>query len=606
AMCLLSYKTCYNENTIHKEKGRNSLKTLLVSINAKFIHSSLALRCIKAYCEEYTDNLEILELTINHDENQLIEAIYKKQPEVIGFSCYIWNMSVIKTLIPTLKKILPHTTIILGGPEVSYDNEEFFEMLPIDLIMEGEGEDTWKRYLDYRIKGIGTLEDVPSILYRQDGQLVRTTMQKPIPMDDIPFVYDDMSELAHRIIYYEASRGCPFRCQYCLSSVEKGVRFLSIERVKKELQFFLDQKVPQVKFVDRTFNASKAYAMAIWAYIIANDNGVTNFHFEIAAERLDDEMIGLLADARAGLIQFEIGVQSTNVEVLEIIQRMMPFEAIKEVTQKVEALGVIHQHLDLIAGLPLEDYQSFRKSFNDVISLRPEQFQLGFLKLLRGSGLRRDAEKYGIVYKDEPPYEVLYTKHVSYDELMKLHQIEEMLERYYNSERFHGTMEYLYTLFETPFDCYEALAHYWEDSGLGQLSHKKDAYYIQLANFGMQVDGCNKVLIRELVRWDWYHHELVKEMPEALVTVETSAYKEQNNKWIRDDEWINQHLGYSHELTSRQRLRRMHIEYFYYEIAQIIETQQYEKATVLEAPQAILFDYTQPKTVAVYQVRACD
>lgn len=589
-------------NTIHKEKGRNSLKTLLVSVNAKFIHSSLALRCIKAYCEEYTDQLEILELTINHDENQLIEAIYKKQPDVIGFSCYIWNMSVIKTLIPTLKKILPHTTIILGGPEVSYDNEEFFETLPIDLIMEGEGEDTWKRYLDYRIKGIGTLEDVPSIVYRRAGKLIRTAVQKPIPMDAIPFVYDDISDLAHRIIYYEASRGCPFRCQYCLSSVEKGVRFLSIERVKTELQFFLDQKVPQVKFVDRTFNASKPYAMAIWAYIIAHDNGITNFHFEIAAERLDDEMIALLKDARAGLIQFEIGVQSTNEEVLEVIQRMMPFEAIKEITQKVEALGVIHQHLDLIAGLPLEDYQSFRRSFNDVISLRPEQFQLGFLKLLRGSGLRRDAALYGIVYKDEPPYEVLYTKAISYDELMRLHQIEEMLERYYNSERFHGTMEYLYTLFETPFDCYEAIATYWQEAGLNQMSHKKEAYYVQLIKFGEQLAGCNLTLLKELVRWDWYRHELVKEIPEHLITVEPKDYKEQNNKWIRDDEWIANLLGYDHELTSRQRLRRMHIEYFNYDIAQITQTKQYKTAQVLGGPVAILFDYTKPKKVAVYKV----
>ncbi|MGL4346104.1 MAG: B12-binding domain-containing radical SAM protein [Cellulosilyticaceae bacterium] len=572
------------------------MKTLLVSINAKYIHSSLALRCIEAYCHEYREQLEILELTINQDENQLIEAIYKKKPDIIGFSCYIWNMSIIKTLVPTLRKILPEVEIILGGPEVSYDNETFFETLPIDLIMEGEGEATWKAYLDYKIKGIGTLDTVQGIVYRGKEGLVRTQPHQQIPLDDIPFVYDDLEGLQHRIIYYEASRGCPFKCQYCLSSVEKGVRFLSLERVKKELQFFLDQKVPQVKFVDRTFNASKPYAMSIWEYIIAHDNGLTNFHFEIAAERLDDEMIGMLASARAGLIQFEIGVQSTNLEVLDVIQRKMPFEAIQEVTKKVEALGVIHQHLDLIAGLPLEDYKSFRHSFNDVISLRPEQFQLGFLKLLRGSGLRKNAEQYGIVYKEEPPYEVLYTDALSYDELLRLHSIEEMLERYYNSERFQNAMEYLYTLFETPFDCYEGLARYWEMRGLDRLSHKKEAYYIYLAQFGETLEGANVALLKELIRLDWYRHELVKEIPEALVTVDQSGYKEQNNQWIRDDEWITVCLGSEVTLTARQRLRKMHIEYFNYAVAQIAKTRQYDDK-ILHVPEQILFDYSEPKKV---------
>ncbi|MEG0501577.1 MAG: B12-binding domain-containing radical SAM protein [Cellulosilyticaceae bacterium] len=570
------------------------MKVLFVSLNAKYVHSSLALRYIKDYCQEYKNNTKILELTINHDENQMIRQIYAEKPDVIGFSCYIWNMADIKKLIPTLKKILPQTEIILGGPEVSYHSTELMEELDIDMIMEGEGEEIWDEYLSYKTSGMPLLKDIDGIIYkdRLTSQVVINKARKLIDLSKLPFVYDNLDGLEHRIIYYEASRGCPFNCQYCLSSIEKGVRFLPVDRVKQELQYFLDNRIMQVKFVDRTFNTKKKYAMEIWQYIIENDNNYTNFHFEIAAELLDDEMIEALKTARPGLIQFEIGVQSTNIEVLTTIKRRMPFEDIASITNKIKSLGNIHQHLDLIAGLPLEDYSSFRQSFNDVISLRPEQFQLGFLKLLKGSGLRKDASKYGIVYKEEAPYEVLYTDYLSYDEMIRLHNIEEMLERYYNSERFKTSLEYLYTLFDTPFDFYQALANYWEEKSYDKVSHKKASYYIYLVEFVSEFKNANLSLVKELVKFDWFTHEFIKEVPNSLVTLSQDIYKEKVYDVLKDDEYMQQVSKAASVLPIRQRVRKVHIEYFTYAIYQAIQIGNYNTINILDQPQPILFDYT--------------
>ena len=311
-------------------KGIKPLKVLLLALNAKYIHTSLALRYIKAYCKDYDKDIHLLETSINNNENEMIKAIYRHQPDILGISCYIWNMSYIKQLLPTLKKILPHTTIILGGPEVSYNSEDLLMNYDVDLIMEGEGEETWKEYLEYRNKGKGTLETIAGLVYKtEQGKIYKTPTRKPLDLKQLPFVYDDMGGLEHKIIYYEASRGCPFNCQYCLSSIEQGVRFVPVETVKEHVAFFLDKRVKQVKFVDRTFNTRKDYAMDIWRYLIEHDNGYTNFHFEIAAELICEEMYDLLEAARPGLIQFEIGVQSTNPKVLEIIKRPMPFEEIK-------------------------------------------------------------------------------------------------------------------------------------------------------------------------------------------------------------------------------------------------------------------------------------
>lgn len=565
------------------------MKILLVSFNAKYIHSSLALRLIEGYCQDYKQYLEVLELTINHEMHDIIKEIYKKQPDVLGLSCYIWNMDMIEELIPILKKVLPHTKIVLGGPEVSYNSEALFEKLPIDLVIENEGEETWYEYLKHLVDKDLSLSTIKGLLFRDEkGQVVRNASRPLMNLNDLPFVYDDLSGLEHKIIYYEASRGCPFNCQYCLSSIEKGVRFMALERVLEELQYFIDEKVKQIKFVDRTFNTRKNFACAIWKYIIEHDNGYTNFHFEIAAELLDDDCLEVLKDARPGLIQFEIGVQSTNMDVLTVIDRKMPFEDIKEIALKIKALGNIHQHLDLIAGLPYEDYRSFRRSFNDVISLRPEQFQLGFLKLLKGSGLRKNADKYGIIYNPKAPYEVLYTNALSFKELLMLHGIEEMVERYYNSERFKHTLEYLYTLFDSPFDFYEALARFWEENEYDKIPYKKSAYYTLLVPFAKGLQGINLVLLKELIKFDWYLHEMVKEVPDELMTMDQSIYRDEANAIIRDDQYMVETIGVDPVWTSRQRLRKMHIEWFSYAV--------HDDNRLLEKPIPLLFNYTDKQT----------
>lgn len=568
------------------------MKVLLLALNAKYIHTSLALRYIKSYCKDYESHITILETTINNNETEMIKAIYKEKPDIIGISCYIWNMSFVKTLIPTLRKLLPHTTLVLGGPEVSYEGDHLFEVLDIDLVMEGEGEETWKQYLDYRIQGKGSLHDINGIIYKKENVIIKNAPRQPLDLKHLPFVYDSLEGLEHKIIYYEASRGCPFNCQYCLSSTHKGVRFVPLERVKMHLTYFLEQRVKQVKFVDRTFNTKKAYAMAIWKHIIANDNGSTNFHFEIAAELIDDDMLELLKGARNGLIQFEIGVQSTNMKVLEAISRKMPYEDIKEITRKIKALGNIHQHLDLIAGLPYEDYASFRNSFNDVIALRPEQFQLGFLKLLKGSGLRKSAETYGLIYKDEPPYEILYTKEMSFDEMLKLHSIEELLERYYNSGRFHNSLEYLFTCFKSPFDFFEALMVFWEEQGYDLIQHNKLAYYLHLITFAAQQTTVNSELLKEYIRLDYILHEPVREMPEAFETLNRASYKVYYNDLLKDDLFIMNYLPNLSDLVPRQRYKETHLEYFRYNVWENYLSQTYDSADLLQIPMGILFDYS--------------
>ena len=566
------------------------LKVLLLALNAKFIHTSLALRYIKAYCTEYDEQIHILETSINNNENEIIKAIYKEKPDILGISCYIWNMSYIKMLIPTIKKILPNVTIILGGPEVSYEGESLLGISGVDLIMEGEGEETWKEYLDYRYLNQGKLSEIAGLVYRDiNGKICRNAPRQPLDLNHLPFVYDNLDGLAHKIIYYEASRGCPFNCQYCLSSIEKGVRFVPIEKVKQHMAYFLEKHVKQVKFVDRTFNARRKYAMDIWEYIIEHDNGYTNFHFEIAAELIHEEMYELLAKARPGLIQFEIGVQSTNPNVLKIIKRPMPFEEIKKVVDRIRALNNIHQHLDLIAGLPEEDYASFRKSFNDVMSLRPEQFQLGFLKLLKGSGLREKAEEYGLIYKAEPPYEILYTSNISYDEILRLHGIDDLVDRYYNSGRFSHTLEYFFECFKHPFDFFEALSQFWEDKGYDLIEHNKMAYYYHLIEFGIEFPCVNEEILKEMIRLDYLLQEPLKEVPVQFETINREELKQTFNTLLKDDEWVEKYLPHLKEMAPRQRYRITYLDAFHYPVWEPISNQVINS---LSEVQKVLFDYS--------------
>ncbi|WP_069997692.1 B12-binding domain-containing radical SAM protein [Cellulosilyticum sp. I15G10I2] len=568
------------------------MNVLLLALNAKYIHSSLALRSIKSYCKEYAAHINLLETTINNHENEIIKEIYNASPDIIGVSCYIWNMSLIKTLLPTLKKILPESTIILGGPEVSYDAEELLLSLDADIIMEGEGEITWKEYLDYRFKAISTIDNIKGLIYKSHGIVKRTSERPPLNLADLPFVYSNFEDTQHKIIYYEASRGCPFNCQYCLSSVNSGVRFVPLDSVKKHLQHFYDHRVKQVKFIDRTFNANKSYAMAIWDYLITHDNQYTNFHFEIAAELLDDEMLALLKHARAGLIQFEIGVQSTNPQVLDILQRKMSFDKISQVIQKVKYLGNIHQHLDLIAGLPLETYDSFKRSFNDVIALRPEQFQLGFLKVLRGSGLRRNASQYGLVYKTEPPYEILYTSAITYAEIVRLHSIEELLERYYNSGRFETILTYLFTCFSSPFDFFEKLSIYWEEKGYDLMLHNKISYYLKLIEFIKNYPSINHELSKEFIRFDYLKHEALKEVPIELQTFDYMAFKKRDNELLKNDIYMQGVAPHLAQLSSRARYRAAQIERFKYDVYTAFVKHNSHEAVLLSEPCILLFDYS--------------
>lgn len=491
------------------------MRVLLTAINAKFIHSSLAIRSLKKYAASLPADIQIAEYTINHQIDAILEDLYARKPDVVCFSCYLWNISMVYRIGKYLKKILPGVRLFLGGPEVSYDAKAILQAEPaIDMVMVGEGEATFFEVIQTLLQG-GTVAGLPGTVARDGANIVMGAKRAPIELDSIPFAYDTMEEFHHRICYYETQRGCPYQCQYCLSSVEEGVRFLSLERVRQDLQFFLDANVRQVKFVDRTFNANKTHARGIWEYLIAHDNGCTNFHMEITADILDEETIALLANARPGLFQFEIGVQTTNPKTMEAIKRRVDFEKLSVVVKRIKALGNIHQHLDLIAGLPYEDFASFGKSFNDVYALAPEQLQLGFLKLLKGAGLRRDAERYGILYRDEPVYEVLCTPALPYEDIQRLKHIEELVELYYNSGKTPKSISWVVHQFENPFAFYQAFAAYWEQKRYFQTLHNKMELYFLFYEFALEspvLKGKSR-MIRDMLKFDIYLNDNVRSLP---------------------------------------------------------------------------------------------
>ena len=469
------------------------MRYLLAAINAKYIHSNLGIYSLRRYAMERLGlsaeseiQIDLGEYTINHQMDQILQDIYRRKPDVVGFSCYIWNIVYVKELIHDLKKVLPQVRIWLGGPEASYDAVHLMDELPeVELIMQGEGEETFMRLVEACECGTEVcFSEIPGIVLRRfDGTI---EVHRPAPLmnlDDIPFSYGDLSGLEHRIIYYESSRGCPFSCSYCLSSIDKKVRFRSLSLVTKELQFFLDRKVPQVKFVDRTFNCKKSHSMAIWQYLLEHDNGITNFHFEISSDLLDDDELALMKQMRPGLIQLEIGVQTTNPVVVKEIRRTMDLDKVARRVAQVNAFGNIHQHLDLIAGLPYEDIESFHRSFNDVYKMEPEQLQLGFLKVLKGSYMEEMKQKYGLLSQSKPPYEVLRTNWLSYEEVIRLKGVEEMVEVYYNSGQFRRTMKRLSQEWGDAFDLYDSLAAFYEDEGLNGVSHNRLARYEILYKF---------------------------------------------------------------------------------------------------------------------------
>ena len=571
------------------------MKFLLTAINAKFIHSNPAIYSLRACAEEKLQPyVELAEFTINESLESILEGIWKRQPDVVGFSCYIWNWKLIREILTELPKILPDTEIWLGGPEVTYDGSGLLAEFPqVTGIMVGEGEVTFREVLDKYVReaeATGQTEIIEQIetdgLERKqrtaDGKPIEESVEErfgripglclssgytaPRELTDLttlPFLYEDMEPFTNRIIYYETSRGCPYRCSYCLSSIDKKVRLRDISVVKKELQFFLDQKVKQVKFIDRTFNCDHKHAMEIWQYIYEHDNGVTNFHFEISADILREEEIALLNRFRPGLAQLEIGVQSTNPETIRAIHRVMNVEKLENIVAAIHRGHNIHQHLDLIAGLPYEDYESFGRSFDRVYGMQPEQLQLGFLKVLKGSDMHDNAEKYGIRYLELPPYEVLYTNWLSYGEIRRLKRIEEMVELYYNSGQFTHTLPFLEKAFSGPFALYEALADYYQEQGYFTNSPARAYRYQILLEFAALKDPDNREIYRELLTYDMYLRENLKSRP-AFAAELTEEEKREIRQFYQTEEQERHYLPAYTQYDWKQLSRMTHLEPFRY------------------------------------------
>lgn len=539
------------------------MKYLLVAVNAKYIHSNPAIYSLRAYAgETYGEHIELAEYTINQRTEDILADIYQRKPDAIGFSCYIWNIRMIRELLAELPKVLEHTELWLGGPEVSYDAPGMLIQFPhLKGIIVGEGEATFRELMAYYVEGDRSLSEIAG-LYLPEGF---TPMRPLLSMDELPFLYGDLEQFQNRIIYYESARGCPYSCSYCLSSIDKRVRLRSVDLVQKELQFFLDKKVPQVKFVDRTFNCVHEHAMAIWKYISEHDNGVTNFHFEISADILRPEEIALLNQMRPGLVQLEIGVQSTNPDTISVIDRVMNVERLEQIVASIRRGKNIHQHLDLIAGLPGEDYNSFRNSFDRVYGMKPDQLQLGFLKVLKGSPMEERAGDYELVYTSQPPYEVLKTKWLSYEEVLRLKQVEEMVELYYNSNQFRYTLAVLEKDFPEPFAMFEQMAAYYREKGYFLNSPARAYRYQVLYDFALSVSPGRKELYRELLVFDLYLREKVKSRPEFAGETGEDEKEYQRAFYLREEREHRYLKGYE-EYDHRQLAKMTHLEHFTYPV----------------------------------------
>lgn len=567
------------------------MNILLIAINAKYIHSNLAVYSLKAYADKYREHVQLMEYTINHRMDYILQEIYKQRPDVLCFSCYIWNFRYVQELAAEFHKLAPEVPIWAGGPEVSYETEAFLADYPmVRGVMVGEGEATFYELCRFYVEGlaggigadiaaenggwdkIGGLEGISGLVFRDsEGKLVRTPAREPLPMDELPFCYENLQDFENRIIYYETSRGCPFSCSYCLSSIEKGLRFRSLDLVEKELQFFLDHRVPQVKFVDRTFNCSHSHALAVWRYLQEHDNGVTNFHFEISADLLTEEELSLIATMRPGLIQLEIGVQSTHGATIREIHRTMDLPRLTQAVSRVRNMGNVHQHLDLIAGLPEEDYSSFAESFRQVYDMKPQQLQLGFLKVLKGSYLFEHRQEYGLVYREFPPYEVLRTRWLSYEELLRIKLVEEMLEVYYNSGQFGLTMKVLELTEDHPFDLYRKLGEFYERQGLFAMSHSRIRRCQILLDYIEEQDPLHRALYQETLTFDLYWRERMKSRPPWAPPL--SEFKELSREYC-------------------PKGKNVHLEAFWYDMEEILQTDRLKAYPAkAEARQFVLFSY---------------
>ena len=574
------------------------MKFLLAAINAKYIHSNPGVYSLRAFARTKIPwaDIEIGEYTINHQMDLILQDIYRRKPDFIGFSCYIWNISYIMEIVRDVKKVLPEAEIWLGGPEVSYDAKKVLTREPdVRGIMRGEGELTFTELVRSYLKreelcaASLDLDHIPGITYRaESGEVVERGPQRLLSLDEIPFYYDDMAGFENRIVYYESSRGCPFSCSYCLSSIDKTVRFRSLDLVLPELQFFLDHKVPQVKFVDRTFNCKRDHTLGIWRYLVEHDNGITNFHFEVSADIFDEEELELIGKMRPGLIQLEIGVQSTNPDTIKEIHRHMDLVKLKQAVDRVYDYRNTHQHLDLIAGLPYENYESFMRSFDDVYRMRPDQLQMGFLKVLKGSYMEEQVAAYDLKYRGIPPYEVLSTKWLPYSDVIRLKGVEDMVEVYYNSGQFPATMKLLEKKFARPSEIFTSLAEYYEKNGLTGISHSRLARYEILYRFleekevkveqstpaaeepaGMEqktgvkaAETAVKLTLadfRDSLMYDLYVRENIKSRPSFAS--DQSPYKKEVREFFMAEEespqWLTDYAGFD----SKQMAKMAHLEH---------------------------------------------
>lgn len=554
------------------------MKILLAAVNAKYIHSNLGIYSLKSYADERLlkkaqnrraldcwemVQIDLAEYTINQRPDEILQDIYKQNPQVLGFSCYIWNIQIIRQLLKDIPKILPRTDIWLGGPEASCNAARLLEEeQSVTGIILGEGEETFaelaQSYGRHETKvGYGQ-DEISGILFRnKDGKIIKTPSRPLLELDDLPFPYKELEGMDHRILYYESSRGCPYCCSYCLSSIDKTVRFRSLELVKRELDVFLEHKVPQVKFVDRTFNCKKSHALSVWSYLLEHDNGITNFHFEISGDLIDDDALAVLKRMRKGLIQLEIGVQSTNSQTIQEIHRAMDLQQLERVVTSIKTYGNIHQHLDLIAGLPYEGLERFKKSFDDVYRMKPEQLQLGFLKVLAGSHMAKAASKYGICFHEEPPYEVFSTNWISYGEILQLKAVEEMVEVYYNSGQFTKTLEEMENHWASPFAMFEELAQYYETRNLSDLKHSRLARYEQLFEFLKQRHG-EMERYRDLLVWDLYLRENMKSRPSFARDL--TPWKEKIRRFFQEEEKNPVYLKGYEGYDARQISKMAHLE----------------------------------------------
>lgn len=553
------------------------MKILLTTLNSKFIHTNLAIRYLNQMVKDIEKvNVEMREYTINNELDFILKDIYSNDYNVILFSTYIWNINDIVKICNNLKKVNKNIKIALGGPEVTYDSVESMKKYDfVDYILYGEGELIFRDFVKH-LKGDMKIEDVNGLVYRNNGEIIKNKPRKDIPNLDIipsPYINLNKEEYENRIVYYETSRGCPFNCQYCLSSTLQGLRYFSIDRVKRDLKALIDARVSQIKFIDRTFNANKKFAMEIMKFLMENDNDYTTYHFEVTAHLLTEDMLDFLKGCKEGLFQFEIGVQTTNEKVLDAVGRRDDFSKLSYVVQKIASYRNIHQHLDLIAGLPYEDYKSFEKSFNDVFNLGIEHLQLGFLKMIKGTGIRNSADIHGFKYKDYPPYEVLYNKYISYNEILKLKDIEEILERYFNSKNFVLSMRYIIHNYykESPFKFFEDFATYFDENGYFNMSQGKNQLYKILLDFYIKNINKNIDLFTEILKYDYISLGKTSNIPYFMSKIDIEDFKNRCHLFLQNEENILKYIPRFENTPAKQIIKHVHFEPFKYDVLKLKE-----------------------------------